>query len=129
MQKVTLIGRVVKDAVLKKGDFTVCNFTFAADDGYGEKKSTLWMRCSLWGARAEKLAEHLTKGKPLYVEGRLTHEEGNPRTWTTDVGENRASFGMVVDTVEFLPAPAKSASDTFADEVGATVSEVDEVPF
>lgn len=45
----------------------VCELSVAYDVGWGDNKKTQWMRLSLWGDRAEKSAQHLTKGKQIEV--------------------------------------------------------------
>lgn len=114
MNKLSLIGRIGKDAELRysQDGKPVCSFSVAVDDGYSDKKSTIWVRCSLWGERAEKLAPHLTKGKPVYVEGNLSHDDnGGPRTWTDKAtNETRTSFECRVTSVEFTPSTPKSES-------------------
>jgi len=114
MNKIILIGRIGRDAELRYSPDgkAVCGFSMAVDDGYGEKKSTIWVRCSLWGDRADKLAPHLTKGKPVYVEGSLSHDDaGGPRTWVDKTtNETRTSFECRVTTIEFLPGAPKSES-------------------
>ena len=59
----TVIGRVGKDAVLRNaGDSSVLGWSLAVDAGYGERKVTTWVDCSLWGKRAESLADKIKKG-------------------------------------------------------------------
>ena len=100
MNKLLLIGRLTKDAALRytsTGD-PVADISLAVDDGYGENKKTIWFRCSLWGKRAVSLEQYLTKGTQVYVEGRLNHDEGNPRVW----GEGKASFEITVTDIKLL---------------------------
>jgi single-strand DNA-binding protein len=133
MQQINLIGRITKDAELKytSSGKAVANFNLAVDDGYGDNKTTLWIRCALWGERAEKLAEYLTKGKPVYVTGRLAHDAGSPRTWTNQDGDCKASYEVTVNELVFTPtAKQTGAAEDFAAEVGGKVTQQDdEVPF
>lgn len=72
MSFVTVAGRLGRDADLRQGSEpskSVCNFSVAEDIGYGEKKRSQWWSCALWGARAEKIAQYLTKGTPVTVVG------------------------------------------------------------
>lgn len=58
------------------GGMSVCNFSVAVDSGYGDKKTTTWIRCALWGKRAEGgLTEYLTKGALVGVSGELSARE------------------------------------------------------
>lgn len=97
--QIILPGRITKDAELRytadgKG---VSNFDLAVDDGFGDKKSTIWFKCSLWGKRAEALNDYLKKGLSVTVFGSLAHDNGNPRLWGT--GEKRASFEVFVNEI------------------------------
>lgn len=70
-QVVILTGNLGKDAEMR---FTptgtpILNFSLPIDIGYGEKKETMWVRCAMFGERAQKLAEHLVKGKGVQVVG------------------------------------------------------------
>ncbi len=68
----TFAGRLGRGADLRQGDSpskSVANFSVAVNVGFGEKKRTLWIGCALWGERAEKLAQYLTKGTAVTVSG------------------------------------------------------------
>src|SRR4051812_13613373 len=63
-------GYLGRDAELKTiGTNHVCNFSVAVSTGWGDKKSTLWVSCGLWGERGVKLSEYLTKGSAVSVSG------------------------------------------------------------
>jgi single-strand DNA-binding protein len=81
MLTVTVAGRLTKDAVLRfTGDGTpVLGFTVAVDVGWGDSKHGVFINCSLWGTRAQKIDAYLKKGKQVSVIG-----EGDLRTWQTD---------------------------------------------
>jgi single-strand DNA-binding protein len=70
-------GRLTKDAVLRfTSDGTpVLGFDVANDVGYGEKKHTLYVRCSLWGKRAESLDPYMKKGTAVTVSGEADLKE------------------------------------------------------
>lgn len=81
MMVLTIGGRLGSDAVLGSAKGTpVVNFSVACDgwDPKAREKMTTWVRCALFGARAEKLAEHLVKGASVMVAGeaRLTEYKG-----------------------------------------------------
>jgi single-strand DNA-binding protein len=72
MNQGTFAGRLGRDADLRQGDTpakSVANFSVAVDVGWGDKKRTLWIACAVWGERAEKLAQYLTKGTSVTVSG------------------------------------------------------------
>ena len=93
-------GRVGRDAELRYGpDGTpVLGFSLAVDRGYGDNKKTVWFACSVWGDRAEKLAQYITKGTALLVEGTVDARAYTPR----DGGEPRAALELRARTVRFL---------------------------
>lgn len=118
MNKIILIGRLTKDAALRytADGKEVLDISLAVDDGYGERKSTIWFRCSLWGKRAVSLERHLTKGQQVYIEGRLNHEEGNPRLWGDPP---KASFEVFIQDIQLLGSKGQqdNASQVDAEDV------------
>ncbi len=86
MKNITIAGRTGKDAetrhTTQTGD-SVTSFSVAVDDGYGDKKTTLWFDCSLWGKRGESLAPHLVKGTAVTVSGDLSKREHEGKTYLT----------------------------------------------
>lgn len=101
MYSTTIIaGRVGRDAELRatpSGD-SVLSFSVAVDSGWGDNKKTVWFRVSLWGERAEKLAQYIVKGKALLVEGDI-----DARGYKTREGEPAASLELRARNVTFLP--------------------------
>ena len=89
MNNYNVIGRVGKDAVTRQaGSEPVTGLSLAVDSGYGDKKQTLWLDCSLWGKRGEKVAQYITKGSQLGVSGELGTREHDGKTYLTlRVGE------------------------------------------
>lgn len=85
MKNITIAGRCTKDAELRntQDGKQVAGFSVAVDDGYGANKSTMFFDCSVWGARADKLAPMLTKGKQVTVSGDLGQREYNGKTYLT----------------------------------------------
>lgn len=84
MNVFTAIGRVGRDAVLRQsGDTPVAGWSLAVDAGYGDRKTTTWVDCSLWGKRAEALAEKIRKGDRLGVSGELSTREHDGKTYVT----------------------------------------------
>lgn len=115
MNKLLLIGRLTKDSELRytQAGKEVLDINLAVDDGYGENKKTIWFRCSLWGERALKLGEYLTKGKQVYIEGRLNHVDGNPRVWGEPA---KASFEVFVADIKMLGGKSDQAQSDQTDE-------------
>ena len=60
---ISFIGRVGNDPELKQvGQNDILELNIANNVGFGERKSTNWFRCSIWGRRAVSLQPHMTKG-------------------------------------------------------------------
>lgn len=96
MNKISATGRVVSDAEVRftpNGD-AICSFRLASDVGYGDRKTTNWFNCSIWGKRGEGIAPHLTKGSPITVFGTLTMRE-----WTNKEGIKQLSPDIRIDEI------------------------------
>lgn len=86
MNNLNAIGRVGgKDAVTRytQAGEPVTGWSMAVDSGYGDKKQTIWIDCSAWGKRFEKVAEYITKGVQLGVTGELGTREHEGKTYIT----------------------------------------------
>lgn len=120
MNNFNAIGRVGKDAVTRftQGGKAVTGWSLAVDRGWGDRKETLWLDCSLWGDRGQKIAEHITKGSQLGVTGELGTREHDGKTYLTlDVRDVTLVGGK---RQESQPrggqAHAKPATDDFIDD-------------
>lgn len=104
MNKITATGRLAADSELRftPGGDPILNFRLASDVGYGDKKSTNWFACSIFGKRGEALQQHLLKGQQVTVFGTLTLRE-----WSKD-GAKMISPDIRIDEVE-LQGGAKPA--------------------
>lgn len=77
MKNICIAGRVGRDAELRRtqnGD-PVLGFPVAVDEGFGERKRTIWFRCSMWGKRGESVAQYIKKGSEVALSGDLSTEE------------------------------------------------------
>ena len=85
MKNITIAGRLGKAAELRRlQDGTpVLSFTVAVDDGWGERKRTLWFDCSLFGKRGEPLEQYMPKGTAVAVSGDLSTREYEGKTYLT----------------------------------------------
>lgn len=100
MNKITAVGRIVADAEVRftPGGDPVASFRLASDVGYGDKKTTNWFSCQVWGKRAESIAQYLAKGSQVTVFGSLTMRE-----WTNKEGVKQLSPDIRVDDIVLPP--------------------------
>jgi single-strand DNA-binding protein len=110
MNKISATGRLAADSELRftPGGDAILNFRVASDVGFGDKKTTNWFACQVWGKRGEALQPHLTKGQQVTVFGTLVLRE-----WTNKDGVKQLSPDIRVDEIELQggkrqdSAPAK----------------------
>lgn len=82
----------------------VTSMSIAVDDGFGDKKSAIWIKTSVWDKQAENAAQYLQKGDRVLVEGHLLYdkETGNPRTYQKQDGSMGTSFEVTAVRVAYL---------------------------
>lgn len=104
VNKVILVGNVGKDPEVKHldGGSVVASFSLATTDNYknkaGEKVSTTeWHNIVIWGKLAEVVEKWVTKGKQLYLEGKIT-----TRSWDNKEGVKQYRTEIVADTMQML---------------------------
>ena len=93
-------GRLGKDSETRftQGGMAICSFSVAVDHGFGEKKGTNWLRCSLFGKRAEgKLPQYLIKGAQVAISGELRIREYDDKD-----GNKRTSVEVSVDKLDLI---------------------------
>lgn len=85
MNNLSIVGRVGRDAVVRhtQGGDSVAGFSVAVESGFGDKKQTLWLDCSVWGKRAQAIAKHIKKGDRIAVVGELGTREHDGKTYLT----------------------------------------------
>ena len=125
VNKVILVGRLGKDADTKftPGGVSVTRFSVATsrrwkDQQSGEwKEETDWSDVTLW--RQEGLAPYLTKGKQLYVEGRL-----QTRSYEDKDGKKVYATDVIAETVNLLGGDGRGSdpSDEFSQQSSRPVS-------
>jgi single-strand DNA-binding protein len=102
--KVILVGNLGRDPELRytPQGTPVCSFTMATNerrkDKTGEMQDqTTWFKVTLWGRQAETASQYLTKGRPVYIEGRLRVEE-----WTDRDGKPRHTLEVNATDMQFI---------------------------
>ena len=104
INKVILIGNLGRDPEVRytPGGAAVANFTLATNEAWtgkdGKKEErTEWHRVVCWNRIAELCGEYLSKGRPVYVEGRL-----QTREWEDKDGHKRQTTEIIANTIQFL---------------------------
>jgi single-strand DNA-binding protein len=104
VNKVILVGNLGRDAELRytPGGSAVATLNMATTEVWNDKQGqrqekTEWHRVILWGKQAESLQEYLTKGKQIYVEGRL-----QTRQWDDKDGNKRYTTEIKADRITLL---------------------------
>ncbi len=107
VNRVILIGNLGRDPELRytQSGQAVVNFTLATTENWtnrnGEREErTEWHRIVAWGKTAELCAQYLSKGRTVYVEGRL-----QTREWEDREGQKRRTTEITAQTVQFLGGP------------------------
>lgn len=109
VNKVIIVGRLGADPEVRNlnngGSTTRLSVATSENwvDKEGQKQErTEWHRVVVWGKLAEICGKHLSKGRQVYVEGRL-----QTRSWEDQQGQKRYSTEVVANTVQFLGAPGE----------------------
>jgi single-strand DNA-binding protein len=100
---ITVVGNLTADPELRftASGAAVANFTVASTPRHLDKASGQWvdgealfLRCSIWRQAAENVAESLTRGTKVIVQGRLKQ-----RSFETKEGEKRTVIELEVDEI------------------------------
>lgn len=109
MNKVILMGRLVRDPELKTGQSGTefCSFTVAVDRRAkkGEEKASDFIDCTAFGKTGVFVSTYFHKGDGIALEGRM-----ESRKWQDKDGNNRVSWSVPVDNVYFPPARSAGAA-------------------
>jgi single-strand DNA-binding protein len=137
-QEVTIIGNLGNDPELRytPSGKAVCNMSVATNrkwtDGSGEQQEeTVWFRVAAWGKMGEACNSYLSKGRQVFVKGRLVaNEHGSPRIWEDNNGNARASFEINASEVKFLSGGRNDngGSTTAQEPAGPDITD-EEIPF
>lgn len=128
VNKVIIIGNLGADPELRytQAGQAVANFRVATNERWTDKdgqtqERTEWHRIVVWGRQAENCEKYLSKGRQVYVEGRL-----QTREWDDKDGNKRHTTEVVASSVQFLsggtvetpssPAPEANFDQSFHDD-------------
>jgi single-strand DNA-binding protein len=141
VNKVILVGRLGSDPELKSvgQGSNVAQFNIATSENWIDKNNqkqerTEWHRIVVWGKLAEICGKHLSKGRQVYIEGRL-----QTRNWEDKQGQKRYTTEIVANTVQFLGSASGERTTSSASSSGEgdfqdfglepSFNTADEIPF
>jgi single-strand DNA-binding protein len=114
VNKVIVVGRLGTDPEVRTvgNGGTVTRLSVATSENWVDKEGqkqerTEWHRIVVWGRLAEICGKHLSKGRQVYVEGRL-----QTRSWEDQQGQKKYSTEIVANTVQFLGAAGEQRSES-----------------
>lgn len=106
VNKVILVGRLGQNPEIRytPSGAAVANFSIATSESWTDKSNqkqekTEWHRIVAWSKLAELCSQYLTKGRQVYVEGRL-----QTRQWQDKDGQTRYTTEIQAQTIQFLGA-------------------------
>ena len=133
MHRTSLLGNVGGDAELGKtrGGTDVLNFSVAVNEKYTNKKNeeiedTYWYDVEIFGSRGVALEKFITKGMPIFVEGRLRAEAWNAKEAKSGDDPKKKMILTVAnyrDAVQFISG-GKSRDETDEANKVATAEEL-----
>lgn len=99
MNSFNFTGRITADTELKvlSNDNKLCSFTVANNTGYGDNKKVNWVKCSIWGDKAQSLHPYLRKGQLVAVSGELSLNN-----YTTREGSQKSELQVFVKDFSLL---------------------------
>ena len=130
LHNIMLIGNLTRDPELRvtpKGT-AICTFSIAVnrkfkDDSGGEREEVTYVDIEAWGKSGENISKYCTKGRPLFVEGRLRLDQWEDKT----TKEKRSRMKVVLENFQFLgggrgegaPGGEGGEARTYAPRAGA----------
>jgi single-strand DNA-binding protein len=113
VNKAILIGNLGSDPQLRHtpSGMAVANFNIATTEQWTSKtgernERTEWHRIVCWGRLAEICNEYLTKGRQVYIEGRI-----QTREWEDRDGKKRTTTEIVAQTLQMLGRPGERPAE------------------
>jgi single-strand DNA-binding protein len=113
MNNLNATGRLGQDAKLSytANKDAILNFSLPLTAGYGDKQTTTWLNCNLWGKRAEILAPMLLKGTQIGITGEI-----NLRPYKAKDGAEKTSLECRVQDVTLLGGKQETKQKTKVDD-------------
>lgn len=115
LNKVMLIGNLTRDPELRhtpKGTAVselslAINRVWNNDQGQKQEETT-FVEVTLWGRQAELAQQYLTKGRPVYIEGRLQLDSWDDK----ETGKKRSKLRVIGENMQFLSSGSGAGSSS-----------------
>jgi len=132
VNKVILIGNLGRDPEVRYSSdgAAICNISMATTSQWKDRQSnekqeeTEWHRVVFYGKLAEIAGEYLTKGRSVYVEGRL-----RTRKWKSKDGQDRYTTEVIADQMQMLGSNKDATSQNPANDAPAPDLDDDSIPY
>lgn len=123
MNNWSFTGNIGKDAEQRftQGGDSVVSFSVGVKSGFGDKATTTWANCQLWGKRGESVLPYLKKGHPVGICGEVSLRE-----WQDREGQKRTNLEVRVNDLTLLgkkdgnsqPAPQQHRQEPIQNHSG-----------
>lgn len=109
MNNLNFTGNIGRDSETRftTGGDPITSFSAALTSGYGDKKITTWLNCSIFGKRGESLAPYLKKGAQVAITGEFT-----ARPYTSKEGVEKLSLDVRVNNLTLIGGKQESAHES-----------------
>jgi single-strand DNA-binding protein len=135
MNNWSFTGNLGKDAEQRftPGGDSIVSFSVAVKAGYGDKATTTWARCSMFGKRGDSVLQYLNKGQLVGVCGELSSREyqkdGQPRTSIEVRVNDLTLLGKSDGSRQERDKPADSSKQAPPSSAGNFNDFDDDIPF
>lgn len=133
VNKVIIVGRLGNNPELRtiSTGNQVANFNLATSENWNDKEGqkqerTEWHRIVVWGKLADLASKYLSKGRQVYIEGRL-----QTRSWEDDKGQKRYTTEIICNNMQFLGSKNETTADNNNNNFGPEpkFNADEEIPF
>lgn len=130
------VGVATADPELRsvgQNNTSVCTVNLAFNRSYQDRdkkwqQEPCFLRAQIWGARADRMAEFVKKGQPIYICGYMKQD-----SWTNDDGQKRVAYSVTLRDFQLCVKNGKKKSDPKAQDTTvpavSSTKDNDDIPF
>ncbi|MDG1137320.1 MAG: single-stranded DNA-binding protein [Phycisphaerales bacterium] len=132
--KVLIMGNLTRDPELKQtpSNQSVAQIGLALNRKFKDREGNMreevtYVDCEAWGRTAEVMSQYLSKGKPVFIEGRLKLDQ-----WQDKDGNNRSKMKVVIESFQFIDSKGGQSSQpptNATNPAPQTAPPTDDIPF